>query len=53
MKRLNIEVPRPYHLAINGKIYNLEWLEVVLYGLGALGAVGAFYVAYLMLWLAS
>lgn len=26
----NIEVPRPYHLEIDGKIYDLRWIRLTL-----------------------
>lgn len=48
-----IEVPRPYHLEINGKIYNLSWLQTALQIVGGLACLVGLYVIWIMLVLAS
>ena len=49
----NIEVPRPYHLEIDGKIYNLSWLQVFLQIVGGLAFLVGLYAIWIMLVLAS
>ena len=48
-----IEVPRPYHLEINGKVYDLRWLQFVLQVVGGLAFLVGLYVIWIMLVLAS
>ena len=48
-----IEVPRPYHLEIDGKIYNLSWLQFVLQVVGGLAFLVGLYAIWIMLVLAS
>lgn len=48
-----IEVPRPYHLEIDGKIYNLSWLQFVLQVIGGLAFLVGLYGIWVMLVLAS
>ena len=49
----NIEVPRPYHLEIDGKVYDLRWLQFVLQIVGGLFCIVGLYVIWIMLVLAS
>ena len=49
----NIEVPRPYHLEIDGKVYNLSWLQFVLQVIGGLAFLVGLYAIWIMLVLAS
>lgn len=48
-----IEVPKPYHLEIDGKIYNLSWLQFILQVIGGLFCIVGPYVIWIMLVLAS
>lgn len=48
-----IEVPRPYHLEIDGKVYDLRWLQFILQVIGGLACLVGLYVIWIMLVLAS
>ena len=47
-----IEVPRPYHLEIDGKIYNLSWLQFALQVIGGLACLFGLYVIWALMVLA-
>ena len=48
-----IEVPKPCHLEIDGKIYNLSWLQIFLQIVGGLFCLIGLYAIWIMLVLAS
>ena len=49
----NIEVPKPYHLEIDGKVYDLRWLQTALQIVGGLACLVGLYMIWIMLVLAS
>lgn len=44
-----IEVPRPYHLEIDGKVYDLRWLQFTLQVIGGLIFIVGLYVIGILL----
>ena len=49
----NIEVPRPYHLEIEGRVYDLRWLQFILQVIGGLAFLFGLYMFWLLMILAS
>lgn len=47
----NIEVPKPYHLEIDGKIYNLSWIKLFIQVIGGLACLVGIYGIWLLMML--